>query len=85
MGEKRASTRTLPSGEKVLHEPPSEEFPEGKMTLIPQGSSLRTALNANLSENQAREAELAAAQQATIDAKKAQEREAGLPPEKSVV
>lgn len=85
MGEKRVSTRTLPTGEKVLHHPPTDDHPEGKMTLIREGSSLRDQLNASLPDEQARMAELQAAQEAAVEAKRTDQLAKGLPPEKSAI
>ena len=83
MGEKRVSTRTLPSGEKVLHHPPDEVHPEGKMTLIREGSSLRDQLNDSVEDDRGRQEELEAARLAVVEAKRADQIAKGLPPEKS--
>lgn len=84
MGQKRESTRTLPSGEKVRHHPPDKAHPEGKMVLIPGPSPLRERLAAAQEDNRARHQELLAQHEETISAKKADQEAKGLPPEKSV-
>lgn len=85
MGEKRVSTRTLPSGEKVQHHPPDEAHPEGKMTLIRESSSLRDLLDASVGEDQARLRELEDQRLEVIAAKRADQSAKGLPPEKSPI
>lgn len=85
MGDKRVSKRTLDSGETVLHHPPSEEYPNGKQVLLPQGSPLRDRLDSRLVENQARHDEMQQALLDNIEIKKAAQEEKGLPPEKSAL
>lgn len=59
MGEKKVSIRTLDSGEQVRHEPPDEDHPDGKMTLIPGQSALRERLEDSAEDKRERLAELA--------------------------
>lgn len=44
MGDKRPSIRTLPDGYKIIHHPPSEAHPQGKMVLCPGQSRVRERL-----------------------------------------
>lgn len=83
MGEKRASIRTLDSGEKVRHFPPDDQHPEGKMVLLRETSPLRDRLEAALEDNQRRHEALQAAHMERIETKKADQAAKGLPPEKS--
>ena len=45
-GKKQTKSKVvvLPSGEKILHEPPSEWYPSGKKILIKEGSPVRDML-----------------------------------------
>lgn len=83
MGDKRISTRTLPSGERVHHFPPDEQHPEGKMVLLRETSPLRDRLEAQLEDNQRRHEALQAVHMERIEAKKSDQAAKGLPPEKS--
>lgn len=85
MGDKRISTRTLPDGTKCVHHPPDDEHPEGKLTLIREGSTLKDRLDAQLEENQMRHSTIQQVHLDRIEAKKANQRAKGMPPEKSVV
>lgn len=82
MGSKRTSVRTLPSGEKVLHHPPDDAHPDGKMVLIPDSTAATQALE-DLDEFNERHAELKQAHLDRIETKRAAQRAKGLPAEKS--
>lgn len=83
MGEKRVSVRTLPSGEKVLHHPPDDAHPDGKMVLIRDSNAATAALEATMDEFTERHDELKQAHFDRIETKKAAQRAKGLPAEKS--
>lgn len=83
MGEKRTSMRTLPSGERVMHEPPCDAHPDGKQTLIRDCSPLRDKLNDMHAEHRQRHGELKALHHERIAVKRAAQQAKGLPPEKS--
>lgn len=85
MGDKRPSVRTLPSGEKVMHHPPCEEHPEGKLVLIRDCSPLRDKLDEMLGDHQERHDELKAIHGQRIAAKQAVQQAKGLPAEKSPI
>lgn len=85
MGEKRISKRTLDSGEQVIHHPPDDQHPEGKMVLVRTGSPLRERLDAALEDNQTRHAEIHQAHADRIEAKKVAQFDRGLPSEKSPI
>lgn len=51
MGDKRVSIRTLPSGVKVRHHPPTDTHPEGRMVLVRETSALKERLTAALADN----------------------------------
>ena len=85
MGNKRPSTRTLPSGEKVRSLPPSPGHPEGHEVLIRDSSPLRERLDARKEDNQRRHAVLAARHAERVEVKRAAQAEKGLAPEKSPI
>lgn len=85
MGDKRVSQRTLDSGEVVTHYPPDDEHPEGKMELVEGDSVLRAAMVEAAPELQVQQDEIAMAQVAAIEDKRARQKRKGLPPEKSPV
>ena len=86
MGDKRVSTRTLPSGEKVRHEPPDDAHPEGKMTLLSSpDTGLRQRLADALADNRDQAGQLKDAMIERIEAKRADQEAKGLPPEKSPI
>ena len=87
MGDKRVCIRTLPSGEKVRHEPPDDAHPEGKMTLMssPQTSPLRQRLAEALATERSECDRIKQELFDRIEAKKAEQEAKGVPPEKSPI
>lgn len=85
MGEKRVSIRTLDDGTMVRHSPPDDEHPEGRMDLVTETSPLREELLVRRDDNKARHEELKAIHEQRIAARKAAQREKGLPAEKSPI
>lgn len=85
MGEKRVSIRTLPSGERVTDYPPSADYPSGHQELIRDRSALRERLDEHREAKQARHDAIHARHVEAIEAKKARQAAAGLPPEKSAL
>lgn len=69
MGDKRVSIRTLPTGEKVKHHPPTDTHPEGRMVLIMETSPLKERLTAALADNQAAQKQLKERAAARLKAK----------------
>lgn len=85
MGDKRVSKRTLDSGETVLHHPPDDAHPDGKMVLTDRVSPLKERMDAALEENQRRHEEITQGHLDRIETKRTLQIEKGLPPEKSAV
>lgn len=84
MGDTRATVRTLPSGERVTHHPPSDLHPEGKMVLIPaHAAKARHAVTR--ATNRARHAVLKAVHIQRITVKKGQLKANRWPSEKSPI
>lgn len=84
MGNQKISKRTLDSGEQVIHHPPDDAHPEGKQVLVAH-SALRDKLNSQVFDNQSAQADLIAVHQERIAAKIADQRDKGLPPDKSSI
>lgn len=70
MGKTRITTRTLASGERVRHYPPSEGFPDGRMVLINDGSSISDDLDARREEHEAIRQDQRVIAQSQVSAKK---------------
>jgi hypothetical protein len=85
MGEHRVSIRTLPSGERVEHHPPTEQFPEGQMFLIRDHSPLRRKLDGMLAHHQDRHAQLHAHNRRLLERKWRRLDRGGVPHEKRCV
>jgi len=83
MGDKRPSVRTLSDGYKVRHYPATEAYPEGRMMMLANQSSLTQRLEASANGDLARQQELDAVMQERITVKQAEQKRLGLPPEKS--
>ncbi len=80
MGKKRTSTRTLPSGEKVEHRP------DGTQHLIaPPAGSLRERLAEAMASHREQAVALREEAVAKIEAKRADQADKGLLPEKSPI
>lgn len=85
MGDKRVSTRTLPSGETCLHHPPDDQHPDGKLVLVRDCSPLRDKINDTRDEKKSRHDDLNAVHEVRINNKLARHKAKGLPPEKSPI
>lgn len=85
MGKQRVSTRTLPSGEQVIHHPPTDAHPEGQMFLVRTGSPLRDRLDALRATHHRRHRELGMRRLRHVAIKKHRQAVRGLPHEKSPV
>lgn len=85
MGDKRVSIRTLDDGTVVRHSPPDDEHPDGRMDLVRESSPLRDELLNRRDDNKSRHEELKAIHEQRIAAKKAVQRDKGLPAEKSPI
>jgi hypothetical protein len=86
MGQTRVSIRTLPSGEKVYHYPPTEEFPEGRTVLINDESALASHLESRKESNEEALGDLRVITQAKVEAKKVLEAaDPAVPPEKRFI
>jgi hypothetical protein len=85
VGDKRPSIRTLPSGERCVHHPPSDEFPEGMLTLIRDCSPLRDRHEARLEEHRSRHADLKGEHHDRLRVKRGVQQAKGVPAEKRCV
>lgn len=86
MGQSRVSIRTLASGEKVYHYPPSEEFPEGRTVLVNEGLALSSQLESRREDNEVALGDLRVVNQAKVEAKKeAEAADPAVPPEKRFI
>lgn len=79
MGAKRASTRTLPSGERVRH------YPDGTLVLIRDSSALVDRLADSRAEKVQRSQEIRERNAERVRVKRALQRANAHPPEKSPV
>ena len=86
MGKTRITRRTLPGGEHVLHHPPDDEHPEGKMVLCtPETNGLQQHFDCCRDDNQAKMDALRQAHQASVAALREAHDKGGVPGSKRCV
>lgn len=86
MGKTRPTIRTLSSGERVTHYPPSEGFPDGRMVLIQEGSAVADELDARREQHEDSLRDLKTIGQSKVTVKKeAEAAYPAVPPEKRFI